>query len=298
MYEFTPQSQPRRGVWRQLRIATAYISVHEPGEDSPKDKGQYRRVYLKEYMEQRRIIARFARGHGLQVTCTLCQVIEEARTDFFAGSAIEALLGQVHWGRRWQKPGSHQLTVLVEDLTRFRAPELDLALVLFHFSRHGVHVFEAASGKELTADLTPLNETVQNANPQDVQAAERRLRAAKWRSTKKANGRKCGPKPYGELPGEERVLEEIAKLRQKPRNRPRKSYQEIADILNGEGIPTRSGQPWQAKTVQVIVLRSMPWLHDRKKQTDPYWRNDGRLRRLRGGSSTEVPQFSFDTPDN
>ena len=170
------------------------------------------------------------------------------------------------------------MDILVESQSRFDAPDLDIALMLLHLSRRGIRLFEVISGQELTANATALERTIGNADLHDLQNAKRRLRTAKWRAAKKNRGKKCGPKPFGEMPGETRVLEEICRLRMKPRNRPRRSYREIAAILNENGMPTRSGHPWQAKTIQVIIQRSSPWLHDRN-EARPYWSLDFPRRR-------------------
>jgi hypothetical protein len=254
-------------------LAVAYVSVHRLGEYSPKDRGLRRRKFNIEYQDQQRRIAQFARRNSLRVLHTLCEKMDETPDDFFSRSGIQGLLGWVCWRRRSHGPGSSGPVVLVESQPRFHAPDLDLALMLLHLSRQGVRLFEVSSGKELTAEVAALESTINQADLGEMQSAEQRLRTAKWRASKKSNGRKCGPKPFGELPGEDRVLEEISRLRTKPRNQPRRSYREIAAILNEKGMPTRSGRPWQAKTIQIIICRSRPWLYDRN-EAKPYWRLD------------------------
>lgn len=255
------------------RYAVAYVSIHQQGEYSPKDRGRHRRNFNIQYMEQRRRIAQFARRNGLGVRHTLCEVMELAPSDFFARPGIEELIGFVPSSRRAHQPGSSCLTVLVESQNRFHAPDLDLALMLLHFSRQGVRLFEVSSGRELTAQVAALEGTIGQAAPCEVWTAEKQLRTAKWRDTKKRNRTKCGPKPFGEWPEEAAVLEEICRLRLKPRNHPRRSYREIAAILNKLGMRTRSGMPWQPKTIQGIIWRSRPWLHDRN-EAKPYWSLD------------------------
>jgi hypothetical protein len=50
----------------------------------------------------------------------------------------------------------------------------------------------------------------------------------------------------------------IHKLRRKPRGGERLSFAAIADRLNAEGRPTRSGKPWTPETVRQIVNRGRP----------------------------------------
>ena len=69
-----------------------------------------------------------------------------------------------------------------------------------------------------------------------------KLRAARER-VKRRNGRCEGRKPYGTRPGEHTVLQRIQELRRKPRGENRLSVAKIAEILNREGHPTRTGKP-------------------------------------------------------
>ena len=77
-----------------------------------------------------------------------------------------------------------------------------------------------------------------------------KLRVARKR--KKAKTGKCeGRKSYGEAAPE--IVEHIKKLRRKPKGRNRKSYREIAEQLNSEGISTLNGQEWTLQTVRNVL---------------------------------------------
>jgi hypothetical protein len=71
-----------------------------------------------------------------------------------------------------------------------------------------------------------------------------------------ATGRCEGRKAFGEYPGEEAALHRIRQLYRKPRGRERLSYAEIANQLNAERLPTRTGTPWRAGAVWRIVRRA------------------------------------------
>jgi hypothetical protein len=60
---------------------------------------------------------------------------------------------------------------------------------------------------------------------------------------RRATGRCEARKPFGEHPGEEPVLHHIRQLHRKPRGRERLSYGGIANQLNAERLPTRTGAP-------------------------------------------------------
>ena len=72
---------------------------------------------------------------------------------------------------------------------------------------------------------------------------------------RRATGRCEGRKPYGAKPGEAEVVAYIAKLRRKPKGGERLSFASIAERLNAEAIPTRTGRPWAPETVRGIVSR-------------------------------------------
>jgi DNA invertase Pin-like site-specific DNA recombinase len=69
-----------------------------------------------------------------------------------------------------------------------------------------------------------------------------KLKAARQRK-KRATGRCEGRKPFGERPGEAEVVAYIAKLRRKPKGAERRSFAAIAERLNAERIPSRTGRP-------------------------------------------------------
>jgi hypothetical protein len=82
-----------------------------------------------------------------------------------------------------------------------------------------------------------------------------KLRAARLRR-RRATGRCEGRKRFGEHAGEQLVLHCIRQLYRKPRGRERLSNGAIADQLNAERLPTRTGKPWRAGTVRRILQRS------------------------------------------
>jgi DNA invertase Pin-like site-specific DNA recombinase len=81
-----------------------------------------------------------------------------------------------------------------------------------------------------------------------------KLKAARVRK-RRATGRSAGRKPYGTWPGEANVVALIHKLRRKPRGGDRLSLAAIAERLNSEGHPSRTGKPWAPETVRQIAGR-------------------------------------------
>jgi Recombinase len=60
-----------------------------------------------------------------------------------------------------------------------------------------------------------------------------------------------GPAPFGRLPGESGAVERMRQLRKEGL-----SLRIIAERLNAEGVPTRTGAPWSKVMVGVILART------------------------------------------
>lgn len=202
------------------------------------------------YGKQRVPIMRFARESGLYVAHTVCEILEGAPADPFARVGFERLL-------------CYRDNVLVDQRSRFSAGELELAVLFEYFRRCRIAVIEVSSGLNLVENRGLVDRVSSRAAPEELAAVKRRLTLAKSRATRRRNGTKPGRRPFGSLPGEQEVIREIWRLRRKPRNQPRRSYREIAEILNSRRMLTRSGRPWQAKTIQGILKRTKPWLLER-----------------------------------
>ena len=82
----------------------------------------------------------------------------------------------------------------------------------------------------------------------------RKLRKARER-VKKETGKCEGAKRYGEdSDNEQTIIRKIRAYRRNKRgNRKGLTYQEIADKLNAEGIPTKRGKEWKAMQVYRIL---------------------------------------------
>ncbi len=225
--------------------AVAYIVL--PRESGPARKSD------PLYVEQRVPIMRFA-GY---VSQTICEILDGAPADLFAREGMERLLFYCD-------------NVMVDRRSRFCADELDLAVLFEYFRLCRKEIIEVSTGQNLVEDRELVDRVLGQATRENIVGVKRRLTLAKARATRRRNGTKPGRRPFGTLPDEEEVLREIWRLRRKPRGQPRRSYREIADILNSRGMLTRSEGPWQAKTIQGIVKRTRPWLLDRNRAR-PYW---------------------------
>jgi DNA invertase Pin-like site-specific DNA recombinase len=132
-------------------------------------------------------------------------------------------------------------------------------LILNQFRELGVRVIAADGGTELTVgDDEPTRTLIRQVLGAVAQFEKAvivsKLKAARVRK-RRATGRCEGRKPYGTRPGEADVVALIHKLRRKPRGGDRLSFAAIAERLNAEGHPSRTGKPWAPETVRQIAAR-------------------------------------------
>ena len=133
-------------------------------------------------------------------------------------------------------------------------------LILNQFRDLGVKVIAADGGTELTAgDDDPTRTLIRQVLGAVAQFEKAvivsKLKAARVRK-RRATGRCEGRKPHGTRPGEADVVAVIQKLRRKPRGGERLSFAAIAERLNAERYPTRTGKLWAPETVRGIVQRA------------------------------------------
>lgn len=203
------------------------------------------------FTRQRETIEKYARASGIVI-------VEEFRDEGISGTT--ELADRDGLARLLDRIESNGVrTVLVERADRVARDLLVGEVILGQFRDLGVTVIEAASGNELTADdgdaTKVLIRQILGAVAQfDKSVVVSKLRAARDRK-RKNEGRCEGKKPFGTRAGEQAVLDRILSLRRSRQNGKRMSYQKIANVLNREGLSTRSGKPWKAASIRNIVAR-------------------------------------------
>lgn len=218
----------------------------------------YLRVSSKAQIEgdgfprQRDAVAKYARAHSLEI-------VGEYRDEGVSGTkeladrqGLADLLARVL--------SNGVSVVLVERADRLARDLVVGELILAEFRRAGVSVVACDSGSDLTVgDDEPSRRLIRQVlgavSEFEKSALVAKLRAARIRK-RRAVGKCEGRKAFGEKPGEEEILARILRLRRKPRNGERLSFAKIAQRLNTENIPTRTGSPWRASTVGDIITRS------------------------------------------
>ena len=148
--------------------------------------------------------------------------------------------------------------VLVKRSDRLARDLIVGELLLAELRRMDAAVVSCDSGADLTDENgDPSKKLIRQVLPAvsefEKSVLVRKLRAARERIGRKT-GRCEGPKPFGCRPGEARTLERIRELNRR-RGGKRPSAQKIADVLQAEGLSTRSGRPWNRSTVRLLLKR-------------------------------------------
>ncbi|HET6430534.1 MAG TPA: recombinase family protein [Phycisphaerae bacterium] len=203
------------------------------------------------FARQRETIRQYAESHWVRLVGEYRDEGISGTRDLADWAGLAALLD------RLESNGVN--VVLVGRADRLARDLLVGEVILGQFREAGATVIAADSGTDLTAgDNDPtrvlIRQVLGAVSQFEKSVIVLKLRAARER-VRARNGRCEGRKPFGTRPGEAQTVERIRQLRRKPKGRPRLSVANIAEILNAEGRPTRTGGPWRPGTVWGILRR-------------------------------------------
>lgn len=209
---------------------------------------------------QWRVVRRYARKHDLDLRRRFfdaegtAEVLHTPLTLLGRNELIELFVEATRLGVR---------TVLVDSRVRLDEDDAVRACLCEALRDAGIRVIEAATGQELTAD-----DSIEVAFRVDHQRLKQaRQLVGRWKGlvTRKRSGLNLGRKPFGASADEEQALNRIRELyRVLPQSSwrcrgrtilKRRSFREIADTLNTELVPTRTGRPWSGPVVFGILKR-------------------------------------------
>lgn len=200
---------------------------------------------------QRDDVQRFASEHGYD----LVRFYEDAHTGTEADrpAFVEMLACMMDNGVR---------VVVVESLDRLARDLMIQTQLLAKLATEGITLIAANTGEDVTAAMQddPMRKAmiqIQGVFAElDKSLLVRKLR--KGREKRRELQGKCeGRKAFGERGSEADTLRRIMELRRKRRGQARLSYQAIAERLNQEGLPTRSGVAWSGSTIGTIIAREL-----------------------------------------
>jgi DNA invertase Pin-like site-specific DNA recombinase len=160
-----------------------------------------------------------------------------------------------------EKNGHGVNTVIVEKLDRLARDYFVQEAIIRDFKKQGFELISALEGADLL-EADPTRKLIRQMfgiiAEYEKSMIVAKLKAARDRISAKAG--KCeGRKGYRDKEGWQEVLNHIEELRQRDENGKRKTLQEVADILNTEGIKTLTGLDWNIprvhQTERSIIIR-------------------------------------------
>ncbi len=151
-------------------------------------------------------------------------------------------------------------TIIVERLDRLAREYVVQEQLLIYLASKGIVLFNASTGENITEAIhsDPMKKAIIQIQGVFSELEKSLLvkRLKKARQRKRIETGKCeGTKGWDEIDPERKVevLKLIRRLRRKPKGRGRqKSYQDISDHLNTEGIKTLRGGRWSPQLVRAF----------------------------------------------
>lgn len=146
--------------------------------------------------------------------------------------------------------------VLIEISDRLARDSMVSELIIREFQKSGVRVVSASGGIDLTAgdDSNPTAKLVRQILAAvaefDRCVIVLKLRAARQR-LKAQNGKCEGRKAFGSRDGEEKILKTILMMHSNGTK-----AEDIANLLNLDGVLSRYGRRWHGATIRKILARN------------------------------------------
>lgn len=200
---------------------------------------------------QEAAIRRYAKAHNLEV-------VEVFRDEGVSGTvedrpALARLMVDL------EENGHGIKTVIIEKLDRLARDLMVQEAIVRDLQKRGYKLVSTAEGANLCGD-DPTRKLIRQifgaVAEYDKSMLVAKLRAARDRKRAK-EGRCEGRRPYGETPEEQTILRRMRAWRRKGRDgKPGRTYQEIAEMLNAEGITTGLGGAWSRGTVHRVLNRN------------------------------------------
>jgi len=143
-------------------------------------------------------------------------------------------------------------TVLIERLDRLARDLMVQEAIIRDFKSKGFDLVSTTEGPDLLA-ADPTRELIRQVFGAVAQY-EKYMLVAKLKASRerqKVISGKCeGRKGYHDTKDGQALIRRIRALRRKYHNRKRRTWQQVADILNEEGITTMEGHQWTLHRVQ------------------------------------------------
>lgn len=207
------------------------------------------------FPRQREAIETYAKGAGLELVAEYRDEGVSGTNELADREGLAALLDRIE--------SNGVRVVLVERADRIARDLMVGEVILSQLRERGVRVLDS-SGVDLADDSDPTRKLIRQVLGAvaefDKNVTTAKLRAARDRLSNRQGRRVEGRKPFGFYSDEIETARLIHSLRRKPRGKGKRplSYVAIADRLNQQGVPTRTGAPWHYQTVRNVLQRPVP----------------------------------------
>jgi DNA invertase Pin-like site-specific DNA recombinase len=197
------------------------------------------------FPRQEQVIREYADSHGYEIIKVFKEEAVSGTLDETMRPAFQEMVSTI------LKNGVR--TIIIEGMDRLaRDLQIQTALITYLASKK-ISLISARTDQDITEAV--MNDPMQKALVQiqgvfselEKNLLVKKLKRAR-QSIKAATGKCEGRKSYKEKSPE--TIKLIKSLRRKPRNGRRKTFREIADILNRDNVPTLNGNKWTLQTVR------------------------------------------------
>jgi DNA invertase Pin-like site-specific DNA recombinase len=198
------------------------------------------------FPRQRETCAAYAKASRIRIVEEFRDEACSGCTDADAREGFAAMVERI--------AGNGVKVVLVERSDRLARDLIVSETLLATLRKLGMRVIEACSGVDLTDTSDPSRILIRQVLGAVAEFNKREIvgKLAKARARIRASEGRCeGRKPFGARDGEAATIKRIAELHGN-------SLRSIAAQLDAEGRATRSGKPWSAEAVRLILARQKP----------------------------------------
>jgi DNA invertase Pin-like site-specific DNA recombinase len=218
----------------------AYLRVSEPGQAKAGKDGLPR---------QEAAVRAYAKAHSLEL-------VKIYREEGVSGSSADRpVLARLMVDL--EENHANVKTVLIERLDRLARDLMVQEAIVRDFQHLNRNLISTTEGPDLCSNdpTRKLIRQVMGAVAEyDKTMVVLKLKAARDRASHRLKKRCEGRKKYGQTPEEQRIVQRIRAMRRTRRNRtPGRTLQEIADLLNAEGVKTKDGKTWTPVQVFNVV---------------------------------------------
>jgi len=202
------------------------------------------------FPRQRQTIDSTAKNLGIEIVREYHDDGVTGDSDWFDRPSFQAMISDIL--------ANGVRTIIVENLSRLARAYVVTDAIIVYLASKNITLISADTGEDVTAAFhgDPMKKALIQMQAIFAELEKntliRKLRVARVRA-RQEKGRCEGRKPFGERDGEAAILDLIRSLRRKPKGGKRMAFAAIAEKLNQDGVPTRTGKPWHGEVVRRLL---------------------------------------------